>query len=178
MEIQGWIGVPQGSIYLRRGNLFTASVAEPRDFHTLPLFSSRPQVLARDVVRPRRGELVLKSVVIPLRHPFKSTDLSFIQSIVSFQSITLFKKSSTIPITLALLFIMQKLQWPTHWNIPSSPSSCKALNSSQTVICDFGLYGNASSLSDEQKLAPNDEVTGKTVRQRFPNLHLWHPLTG
>ena len=92
MEIQGWIGVPQGSIYLRWGNLFTASVAEPRDFHTLPLFSSRPQVLARDVVRPRRGELVLKSVVIPLRHPFKSTDLSFIQSIVSFQSITLFKK--------------------------------------------------------------------------------------
>lgn len=58
-----------------------------------------------------------------------------------------------------------QLQWPSHWSIPSSQSTCAALN--QTVICNFALYGNASSLTDAQKLQPNDEVTGKTVLLHF-----------
>ncbi|KAF4629501.1 hypothetical protein G7Y89_g8651 [Cudoniella acicularis] len=47
------------------------------------------------------------------------------------------------------------------WVIPVNPAKCLAAN--QSVICNFALYNNATTLTDAQKLVPNDDITGATA---------------
>lgn len=51
---------------------------------------------------------------------------------------------------------------PSTWNIPSSQSHCKSID--PTFTCDFGLYASAKNLTEEQKLAPNPDITGDLVK--------------
>lgn len=51
-------------------------------------------------------------------------------------------------------------------NIPSSPSTCEACN--QTVTCDFLFYAHATVLQEGQKLAPDNEITGRSVSSLLP----------
>ncbi|PSS28212.1 hypothetical protein M430DRAFT_24567 [Amorphotheca resinae ATCC 22711] len=53
------------------------------------------------------------------------------------------------------------MYWLSHWQIPTSPSKCRNIN--QTVTCNFALYGNATNLSPDQKILPNNDITDKTV---------------
>ncbi|MCJ1476032.1 hypothetical protein MMC13_004697 [Lambiella insularis] len=50
-------------------------------------------------------------------------------------------------------------------NIPSTPSSCAARD--HTVVCNYTLYYNTTSLRNEQKLAPNNDITGPSVIAAF-----------
>lgn len=51
-------------------------------------------------------------------------------------------------------------------NIPSSPSTCAACN--QTVNCDFSLYAYARNLTWNQRLAPDNEIIGRSVLSFVP----------
>lgn len=54
------------------------------------------------------------------------------------------------------------MQLPSNaWHIPHSPKQCANLN--HTVSCNFGLYSNATNLSENEKLAPNPDLTGNLV---------------
>ena len=50
---------------------------------------------------------------------------------------------------------------PTMGNFPSLPSTCANLH--QPVTCNFPLYANATSLRNDQKLAPDNDITGRSV---------------
>ena len=51
-------------------------------------------------------------------------------------------------------------------NIPSSPSACAACN--QPVSCDFSFYAYATNLQPNQKLAPDNEISGRSVSSFLP----------
>jgi hypothetical protein len=50
---------------------------------------------------------------------------------------------------------------PAGWHIPYGVQQCKTIN--VTVDCDFSLYSNATGLSEDEKLAPNPDITGDLV---------------
>ncbi|KAH3964588.1 hypothetical protein HBI56_051360 [Parastagonospora nodorum] len=54
------------------------------------------------------------------------------------------------------------------WSLPISPQDCAAVN--HPIACNFQLYNNASSLTETQKLAPNNDITGKAASIPTPML--------
>ncbi|KAF2644130.1 hypothetical protein P280DRAFT_466812 [Massarina eburnea CBS 473.64] len=48
------------------------------------------------------------------------------------------------------------------WMLPIGPQQCAERD--QSIACSFQLYSNASTLTETQKLAPNNDITGDAVR--------------
>jgi hypothetical protein len=52
------------------------------------------------------------------------------------------------------------------WKLTISPEDCAAER--YTIACKFQLYNNPSSLTETQKLAPNNDITGNAASISTP----------
>ena len=56
---------------------------------------------------------------------------------------------------------------PNGWHIPRSPARCANLG--HPVACNFARYSNATNLAEDEKLAPNSDITGSLIQ--IPSIH-------